>query len=224
VATARDFYRIVTTWRSLAQPVHEQYPYLLSEMFAYSLAAAHLRLPHQLARSFMVSDWKEPGLDLVTKNEHLDSSHMCRNVPTEYKPHVLHYCQRLALGKWLMSKHRLPSTFVGQGAVSCAHPLLLEPPDDAALKYDYFVDLNSGQRHDIRDSANGAFTQQTKINQAAFLLCEELQAFNRAGLYYKEHHCDDAETKAATNKNKTFFFFDSLELTEAERNQKGVIV
>jgi hypothetical protein len=58
ISTAKDFYNIVTTWRMLAQPVHEQYPYLLSEMFAYSLAAAHLELPHQLAQSFMVSDWK----------------------------------------------------------------------------------------------------------------------------------------------------------------------
>jgi hypothetical protein len=69
VSTAKDFYNIVTTWRMLAQPVHEQYPFLLSEMFAYSLAAAHLELPHQLARSFMVSDWKgtyvrERGCDL----------------------------------------------------------------------------------------------------------------------------------------------------------------
>lgn len=218
VATAKDFFNIVTTWRFLAQPVHEQYPYLLSEMFAYSLAAAHLQLPHQLAQSFMVSDWKEPGLDLVTKNPNVKSEQMCRHVPKETKPHVLHYCQRLALGKFIMSKHRLPDDFVGQH-VSCGKPLLMEPPDDAAVRYDYFIDVASGQRHDIRDQSNG-FKKQEKINQAAFMLCEELEAFNRGATYFKQHHCDASEA----NFEKTFLFFDSTELTEAEKAQAGIVV
>jgi len=219
VATAQDFYKIVSRWRFLAQPIHDQYPYLLSEMFAYSAAAADLKLPHQLARSFMVSDWREDGLDLVTKNDQVDSSQMCRRVPTETKPHVLHYCQRLALGKYIMSKHRLPDDFVGQEA-SCEKPLLMEPPDDVALKYDFFVDIQSGQRHDIRAAKNGAYGQQEKINQAAFLLCEELHAFNEAATYFKQHHC--AEDKR--NLEKTFLFFDQTELTEAEKEQAGQVV
>lgn len=218
VATAKDFYNIVTTWRMLAQPVHEQYPYLLSEMFAYSLAAAHLELPHQLAQSFMVSDWKEPGLELITKNPNVKPEQMCRNVPKETKPHVLHYCQRLALGKYIMSKHRLPDDFVGQD-VSCAKPLLMEPPDDAAVRYDYFVDIASGERHDIRTSKNG-FKQQDKINEAAFMLCEELQHFNRGATYFKQHNCKADEA----NFQKTFSFFDNMELSDAEKAQKGTVV
>lgn len=218
VATFKDFFNIVTTWRMLAQPVHEQYPYLLSEMFAYSLAAAHLELPHQLAQSFMVSDWKEPGLELVTKNADVQTEQMCRNVPKETKPHVLHYCQRLALGKFIMSKHRLPDDFVGQ-QVSCAKPLLMEPPDNAAKKYDYFVDVATGKRHDIRDQANG-LKGQDKVNQAAFMLCEEMQAFNRGATYFKQHHCKAEEA----NFQKTFLFFDSPELNAEEKAQQGVIV
>jgi len=187
-------------------------------MFAYSLAAADLKLPHQLARSFMVSDWREPGLDLVTKNDNIRTEQMCRNVPTEYKPHVLHYCQRLALGKYIMSKHRYPEDFVGQQA-SCSKPLLAEPPDDVALKYDFFVDVQSGQRHDIRDAKNGGYKQQEKINQAAFMLCEEIQAFNRGATYFKEHHCN-----GNANMEKTFMFFYSTELTEKEKQQEGKVV
>lgn len=41
--------------------VHDQYPHLLAEMFAYCLAAAHLRLAHQTALSFMVSDTGSGG-------------------------------------------------------------------------------------------------------------------------------------------------------------------
>jgi hypothetical protein len=161
----------------------------------------------------------EPGLDLVTKNVDLKPEQMCRNVPTETKPHILHYCQRLALGKYLMSKHRLPDDFVGQ-SVSCEKPLLKEPPDDVALKYNFFVDKGSGKRYDIRDQGNGKYTGQDKINQAAFMLCEELQAFNRGATYYKQNHCD-AKT---ANLEKTLMFFDSTELTVEERKQKGEIV
>ena len=218
-ATAKDFYHIVTQWRAFAQPVHDQYPYLLSEMFAYSLAAAHLKLPHQLARTFMVSDWKEPGMDLVTKQSGVESSQMCRHVPIEHKPHILHYCQRLALGKYMMTKHRLPDHFVGNQE-SCKMPLLMEPPDDVAVQLDYFVDVNEQKRYDIRDNVNHAYTKQEKINQVAFLLCEELKAFNLAATYYKEHHCP-AEQR---NLDKTLIFFDQLELTEEEKNQKGEVV
>ena len=55
IATARDFYAIVRQWTLFVPRVHDQYPHLLAEMFGYSLAAAHLHLPHQTARSFMVS-------------------------------------------------------------------------------------------------------------------------------------------------------------------------
>ncbi|MBN8531252.1 MAG: hypothetical protein J0L97_05260 [Alphaproteobacteria bacterium] len=49
IATASDMYNIVTTWSEFAVPVYEEYPDLLAEMYAYCLAAAHLRLPHQTA-------------------------------------------------------------------------------------------------------------------------------------------------------------------------------
>ena len=157
----------------------------------------------------------------MTKNTDLKPEHMCRHVPIETKPHILHYCQRLALGKYLMSKHRLPEDFVGQSN-SCETPLLMEPPDNFALLYDYFVDKGSGKRYDIRDQSNNKkkYTKQTKINQAAFMLCEELQAFNRGATYFKQHHCA-ADT---ANMEKTFLVFDSLELTEAEKQQPGEII
>ena len=55
IATARDFYAIARQWSEFVPRVHDQYPHLLAEMFAYCLAAAHLQLPHQTARTFMVS-------------------------------------------------------------------------------------------------------------------------------------------------------------------------
>jgi hypothetical protein len=48
MATGHDMYRLVDKWVEFVVPVHAQYPFLLAEMFAYCLAAAHLNLPHQV--------------------------------------------------------------------------------------------------------------------------------------------------------------------------------
>jgi hypothetical protein len=49
IATARDMHKIATQWSEFVVPIHDQYPELLAEMFAYCHAAAHLGLPHQNA-------------------------------------------------------------------------------------------------------------------------------------------------------------------------------
>merc|ERR1712157_158545 len=55
LATAKDMYNIAMNWTEFAPGVHKQYPYLLAEMFAYSISAAHLNLPHQPIESLMIS-------------------------------------------------------------------------------------------------------------------------------------------------------------------------
>ena len=55
MATGRDMYAIVNTWCELVPKVHDVYVHLLGEMYGWSLAAAHLNLPHTLAESFMIS-------------------------------------------------------------------------------------------------------------------------------------------------------------------------
>jgi peptidyl serine alpha-galactosyltransferase len=49
IATARDMYKIASQWSTFVVPIHDQYPELLAEMFAYCHAAAHVGLPHQTA-------------------------------------------------------------------------------------------------------------------------------------------------------------------------------
>lgn len=56
IATARDAYRIALHWVDFLPKVHAIFPPFMCEMHAYSVAAAHLRLPHKLAGGFMVSD------------------------------------------------------------------------------------------------------------------------------------------------------------------------
>jgi peptidyl serine alpha-galactosyltransferase len=55
LAVAQDMYQIVHQWAAFAPRVHVQYPWLISEMFAYSLAAVHVHLPPRTVTGFMVS-------------------------------------------------------------------------------------------------------------------------------------------------------------------------
>jgi hypothetical protein len=128
MATAHDFYLIATKWKGFVPLVHDDYPHLLAEMFAYCLAAAHMKLPHQVAKSFMISDAGAghhlEGWGLVDEYSRRD---VCTPgaIPQDTLPHVLHYCQRYILGKWVIGKHRVPHTFL-----SCDDPLFAEPPPD----------------------------------------------------------------------------------------------
>ena len=45
-----DLQRIANTWTAFVPRVYEGYPYLLAEMYAYSMAAAHEALPHLQVR------------------------------------------------------------------------------------------------------------------------------------------------------------------------------
>jgi hypothetical protein len=196
LATARDFYKIVVLWRQLSIPVHQQFPNdILAEMYAYSWAAAHLKLPHQQAHSFMVSAQDERGFHLFNDTEKFPSNEMCRgNIPVSHKPHTLHYCQRWAIGKYVFGKHRIPKHFVGHPNVAsaCASPLIAMPPTNVATMYDFFIDTASKQRVDMGPSKFGLFNKQQHVDRITFLLCEGISAFNRAARYFKEQHCASA--------------------------------
>ena len=49
-----DGERIAESWTNFVPRVYEGYPYLLAEMYAYSMAAAHEKLPHLRMDQYMV--------------------------------------------------------------------------------------------------------------------------------------------------------------------------
>lgn len=55
IAHHRDMHKIVTRWADLVPKVHAAFPQLMSEMYAYCLAAADVQLPHEVVDSLMVS-------------------------------------------------------------------------------------------------------------------------------------------------------------------------
>jgi peptidyl serine alpha-galactosyltransferase len=188
VATAKDMYQIVQTWSDFVVPVHDQYPHLLAEMFAYCLAAAHLQLSHQTAVSFMVSDigsGKAEGWNYI---DQIPEDEICsRSYSPDELPSVLHYCQRYGIGPYFFGKHRVPGDYL-----SCQSPLFQEPPIDALTQYDYALYPNNDRK---------MMTNVEHKKRYAFMTCYILPAMNAAATYYKQHHCDDATNVANYSKS-----------------------
>eukprot|EP00537_Pseudo-nitzschia_pungens_P010805 CAMPEP_0172387108 /NCGR_PEP_ID=MMETSP1061-20121228/4502_1 /TAXON_ID=37318 /ORGANISM="Pseudo-nitzschia pungens, Strain cf. pungens" /LENGTH=568 /DNA_ID=CAMNT_0013116677 /DNA_START=57 /DNA_END=1763 /DNA_ORIENTATION=+ len=183
IATAKDMWQIACTWSDIAPKVHDKYPNLLAEMFAYNFAIAHLGLRHTVAFSFMVSDvWSGgEGWPLIDK---VNETNICTNYPKSELPHVIHYCQRYYLGsdtsdEWFFfGKHKLPKNFI-----SCESPLLKRPPDD-------FANYTKYSKGKVPDGELKEWRPK-QAKEEAFMLCELIRAVNDAAVYYKDQHCKD---------------------------------
>ena len=96
-----DMVRLVERWTQFVPRVFEKYPYLLAEMYAYSMAAAHEELPHFQMYNYMVSD-VEAGAEGWSFIDALDD--VCAPpvdgifFPGEALPNVVHYCQTYRVG------------------------------------------------------------------------------------------------------------------------------
>lgn len=180
-------YSIVTKWCEFAIPVHDQYPYLLAEMFAYCLAAAHLKLSHQTAISFMISD-TDGGGEGWSYVDKLTDSDLCHPQSIEDVPNVIHFCQRYGLGKFFFGKRRLPKNFL-----TCEAPLLKEPTvADLATSTVHWPTGDSKEWNDVMAKRN------------RFMLCHLIPALNAAATYFKQHNCDTVKA----NFEKSYMFHD----------------
>ena len=137
LGTVKDMYQIAFKWTEFVPKVHAQYPYLLAEMYAFCIAAAHLNLRFQLIDSLMVSNpgtggeaW--PLVNKIPREEMCDFARDPDN--SKYAlPSVVHLCQRYSVGEeWFFGKRRIPPEIY-----DCATPLFEEPPSDLALLYDF---------------------------------------------------------------------------------------
>ena len=181
-------YKIVSKWCEFAPAVHDQYPYLLAEMFAYCLAAAHLKLAHQTASSFMISDvGVGAGGEGWGYVDQIPDDEICSpNISVEELPNVIHFCQRYGLGNYFFGKRRLPKDFL-----SCEAPLLREPTLNE-IRTDH-VDWPTGDGKDWSK-------EHGKRNR--FVLCHLIPALNAAAEYYKKHNCEADQA----NLERSFMF------------------
>jgi peptidyl serine alpha-galactosyltransferase len=185
-ATAQDMYKIVQQWTTFAHGVHQQYPFLLAEMYSYCLGAAHQNLPHQTASSFMISDIRVGQGEGWSYIDKMPDHQVCDDFDVEDVPNVLHYCQRYGMGNYFFGKRKLPKDFL-----SCSSPLLAEPPKDVLQQYNY-ANFPGNNRKD----RTPRFAKRN-----AFMVCYMIKALNGAAAHYKEQHCN-SET---ANLQKTLF-------------------
>lgn len=172
--------QIAQKWSEFVPRVHEQYPHLLAEMFAFCIAAAHLGLKHQLIDSLMVSntDAQGEGWPLIDK---IPNDEMCNFARTPDHsvyalPTVVHLCQRYAVGEeWFFGKRRFPTDFF-----ECDKPLLMEPPADAATAFDFKRPPNAPTPTELTP---------VRANREAFMVCFLTRLANEAGTFYKQQAC-----------------------------------
>lgn len=124
-----DMLRIAESWCRFARPVHTQYPELLAEMYAYSIAAAHESLPHLQLSTFMVSNihMDEEAWPLIDALEDVCAPLVDNLIqPGRPLPLVLHHCQNYRAGfmGWAKRRPELLTIF------ECDSGLLLDPPAD----------------------------------------------------------------------------------------------
>lgn len=209
MATGRDMFAIVTNWCELVVRVHHVYEHLLGEMYGWSLAAAHLGLPHTLAESFMVSSvdvssgegW--PLIDALGDDEICDYSTLKEK--EDKLPYVMHYCQNYWLGKWFLGKYRLDSDFL-----QCEKPLLLEPPKDIGKQYDFYI-KPGGKPYGEKEKL-----QSRSAKREQFMICQMIQRLNDAATWYKSQTCEEG----TVNLEKSFIFHYTLDVDDNKGGEK----
>ena len=188
IAVKEDFLKIAATWTKFVPRVYEGYPYLLAEMYAYSMAAAHEKLPHLQFEHLMVSntDAGGEGWPLIDKLENACLPPVNGIfLPGTPLPTVVHYCQNFRAGDLSFAKRQVHR----KNIFTCDHPLFKEPPVDLD-KVDYRI--KAGEKQELK-------SRQVKRN--AYTLCVIHHAINAAMINYKKVMCSD---NAQTNYNKTY--------------------
>jgi hypothetical protein len=173
----QDMERIAGTWTKFVPRVYEHYPYLLAEMYAYSMAAAHENLPHLQFQNHMVSNtdvhpgegW--PHVDALTDSCVPPDEHGIY-FPGQNLPTVLHFCQFFRAGELGFQKRRVPKDIF-----TCASPMFKEPPADLSRTT---YRIKNGKKEDLKPIA---------VKRHAFALCVLHRSINAALEDYKNRMC-----------------------------------
>jgi hypothetical protein len=131
-------------------------------MYAYSMAAAHLNLPHQQMEHYMVSNTESGGEGWA----HIDALEDSCIPPTinpaasvgsgqQYEtftyypgkplPNVIHYCQHFRVGDFAFGKR-----VANKQMFSCDAPLFREPPPNLDKELNY---MHKGKVSKIKGNA-----------------------------------------------------------------------
>jgi peptidyl serine alpha-galactosyltransferase len=201
-----DMYRIAVVWAAVSAPVYELTVNHISEMFAYSTAAAHLNLPHDLAINFMYSNPEADWYEAWDPVEQMAPSDLCRhtlsdkNDPSnvQYRnqlPYILHFCQEYYHGPYYFFKYFIPNNFL-----SCEHPLLLDPTDHHSDNGEFLLVLSyNTTQYKTYDGRIPIVTYPIR-QRHVYTLCHLIARVNEAVTFWKENHCP----KGTANYNKIY--------------------
>jgi peptidyl serine alpha-galactosyltransferase len=182
LATSGDMYKIAVLWVEFLPRVHDIFPQFMAEMYAYCIAAAHLKLKHQLAKGFMVSDVSAAHREGYHFLNNVTRKDAClADIPMTNLPYVMHFCQRYAVGRWFFSKYKLREDFF-----KCTSPLMKEPPRNVGEIYDWHIFPNGVEFKDYHDESRHHF-----IVKHTWMLCTVLFSLNQVAIDIKKKHCED---------------------------------
>ena len=142
VAHVDDWREIAAGWWRAMPRVHAQYPHLLAEMYALTMAAANVSTPWFLAASYMVSDPRtQSPTEAWAWVDDLPAARVCAGADATTPPRLgdaavpvfLHFCQRYELAGVLFAKRR-----VAHDLFTCDGPPL--PFDGDAIRADLGAD------------------------------------------------------------------------------------
>lgn len=172
-----DAVKIAKSWVEFVPKVYEEYPHLLAEMYAYSLAAAYHNLKHYRVDNYMVSNTEAGGegwqlIDPIANT--CDSSDDLKQLFPINLPYFLHFCQNYKVESWLFHKRAVPTDIF-----SCQSPILQVPP----------MNLQDGRQKQVVHGPNKPLNEkQAKRN--AFMICTAVKYINSALVSYKNHICE----------------------------------
>ena len=172
-----DMIKIAKSWTEMVPRVYEHYPYLLAEMYAYSMAAAHENLPHLQLENWMVSNtdvhpgegW--PHVD-VLEDSCVPPDKNGIYYPGQNLPTVMHYCQFFRAGDYGFQKRRVPKDIF-----SCESPMFKEPPEGLS-KAVYRI------KNKVKEEL-----KPRQAKRHAFALCVLHRSLNAAMSDYKDRMC-----------------------------------
>jgi hypothetical protein len=147
-----DLREMAPLWAKFMKPVVEHKKDILADMFAYSIASAHLGLEHTVLDQFMISAWMYGGSEkgqawpwlAQWKEQHISGEHRvsCANPvpgPGQKVPTFIHLASNfegpeIDEGEWQFHKGKVPPDIL-----ECSVPLLISAPDDLYdLSYSHY--------------------------------------------------------------------------------------
>jgi len=161
-----DLTKLSKLWAKYMRPVLEHEKDILADMWAYSIASAHLGLKHTTLDQYMVSTSGRSG----QAYPFIDVKDLsCRNplsTPANRLPVFIHMASNFKApdrykGPWMFHKGHVPADIL-----ECDSPLIIQPPDDL-----------------------WRMTDEPKAKQNAWILCHAIYYLNHVASLYKEKFC-----------------------------------